>query len=1112
MRLIQSNDEKPENPDHSHNSQFQPPSLLSFFQNAQPQDLLKRFKESFRTALNRINGRPSELVPFVQVQDVTQYPPQSDTSTPESQEILKQAQLHPTFHFEFGYVIPFKISTDIGNTVDSCLSFVIQASNQQTNTPSTSISSSQNDTPQSMNLRHEVRSIVPLPHAYCAALLFDAVDSHWLTRGLQAQLTEIRDAFRPNKPELSPSPLPINNTVSEQANTLNVDGNIPLEASPSPKPQQAEQITVASPSSSPLPAPTEITTRELSQTPTIVPVSETALPTESQKQISHKSSSPQPETKQNEEQPKEETKSSQKQMTISNILKSMSKFKHFHYRMKEIDGESFLVLSSTAKYDGPTPPPIKCTKDEEGNYCVVDETGRQRRIHIHQNMEQTEKKRRSKRKEDEETEEEREQRYLLKFQSALEKTDYTDQFGADAFWAMLTSPIFFVQNDHFQENKTTDEHIFPIAQLSSQFRWILFDQNQLSTDNTRFQFSTPPAQLKNLRRGGRGRTDFVTFSEVSPSPERVEEEKLLENNLMPITTDTDSLFSFFSDDESLAQAHFAESDDDSDSDWLQADFEAENETVVFDQPHLLNTIEAMYPAPELFSGRGPLAESMAQDPFYGSLFAALQPEELTSYPSSPKYPLYPSTLALYKARSSERKDRRKKRRDEQGKSGKRARDTTEYGDEGTLLDLPSVSASTGLLAMDTIHKNLYQSSPSPTSPTPLATQSPQNYPISTPLQPLSLQPFTPLPKQNHGPTNQQNIQPPTQSPPQPLPGAFINSAGLLVTPPQITHPPQHHSPSSLSTSTSQNHTQPRHLQISQSNSPAILSQSLTNFKTSQPQHSQPIQHHLSAPQSPAVFTSLSLSTPVQASPSGSILQTSIDHPQSQQIHPTQQNQNFYTPSNLPHNHQSTPALTTVQPITLPEASSPLPPSSNQPAPQGSIPISEPSQTGPTTLTKISDQPDGHAPVPPQITQRNHSHRSEQRNPPSQSADLPKSQSPSTPIVSIDSAQLETISTAISSGHLGSIQKGRQNSTNTRGNIIPFPANLGQMMLNNATSLKGTRTTSDGQQGNPIQTVRPLPLLPIVEGEQLGKLKPLPLVPPKGSSHVSLPEGKEDNGD
>ncbi|KAK2962169.1 hypothetical protein BLNAU_2829 [Blattamonas nauphoetae] len=229
---------------------------------------------------------------------------------------------------------------------------------------------------------------------------------------------------------------------------------------------------------------------------------------------------------------------------------------------------------------------------------------------------------------------------------------------------------------------------------------------------------------------------------------------------------------------------------------------------------------------------------------------------------------------------------------------------------------------------------------------PLATQSPQNYPISTPLQPLSLHPFTPLPKQNHGPTHLPNLQPPTQSPPQPLPGAFITSTGLLT------------------------------------------------------------------------------------------------------------------------------------------------------APQGSIPISEPSQSTSTTLTKIVDQPDGHAPVQPQITQRNRPHRSEHRNPPSQSADLPKSHSPSTPIVSIDSAQLETISTAISSGHLGSIQKGRQNSTNTRGNLMPFPANLGQMMLNNAPSLKGTRITLDGQQRNQIQTFRPLPLLPIVEGEQLGTLKPLPLVPPK----------------
>ncbi|KAK2953550.1 hypothetical protein BLNAU_11550 [Blattamonas nauphoetae] len=1069
----------------------------AIFQHTAAEEVLKRFKESFRNSKSRINGRPSELVPFMMVTDTTKYPQQPDPPTPEYIQALKEARKYPTFHFDFGYMAPLHFTSNQLRCADSSLSIILNknaldgAGQPQSGDPSL-------PQPPGSSQDLEVRSILPIEQAFLMSMSVRRVDAQWMIQGYKQRVFDLASRFQRIKNDMaqkqqeetktetsseqaaptaqnapSPNPTPtvmtpaslphpsgapsprmpesvlslpsstsipqtpiLSSTASGQSTPPSVNVQLSPIARPSPAETAAQQIPEATPTAIP-PERTEPAQSPVVQEQAIQPEPTQTDPVKEEPSAKETAdgaadSTPLEKGLKDEDQP--------------NFGRTMSMYKRFHYRLKVIDEEYYLVPSiPPGGYSGSAPEPIKCELDGKGRFCVRDDYGKLRRIHIHQNMQQQLEKRRTHRKkredEEEEDEEARDRRIIKKVYQLREKNDNSNLFERDALWGMLTVPINSVESEHFLPNPS-DDILFPYIELAEQMRWIVFGNNQLVGDQVRTV--RPTVAPLSVSSGAPKAQRLQVWNEDGTPVETAEEGNLLENNLVVLDYDAESLFSFYSDSESAAELGDDVDDFDINETWLGGDFEAAEEQTVFSQPQLVHQLLTKQLAPRIFAQETTLRGSFSLDPFFRDLFEQMD-ENLDEFDvRSPRYSIPPAYIQSYK-----RKDERKRK--------KRSRETEEPAAEKEITERDETqiinAAETTSIQSQPQNPSSFASSPSintfpvksaaqqPTAPLyPQQTTPQQIWPqlriLQAPSSPSLLGqpasgseikfPQTQTKQTTHFAFNKTTRIPLVDSTPQTPPLLGIQGPSPH---PALTAPIPNSVPTSISPLTPLPTTHPPFTHI-----PA---QPSTHISTHPPPHTTP-----------------QLSTPLQITPP-------------------------------PSSH----ALTTIPIIpasTGTQTASPIPQLQSTPkvGTQSSSPVTQPLPT-PKAGSQASSPV---TPLPP---------------------DSPSKKSPPKRTDSTAQSNQKTPEQMSTSPSLKTGQPPAQSASskaNPKPTIFSVPSNFTPVTINTTGSVKGV---VPGQEGGVQRSIKPLPLLLSTTGEQLTGIKPLPLVSaPKQTSSEKLTGGEK----
>ncbi|KAK2956576.1 hypothetical protein BLNAU_8416 [Blattamonas nauphoetae] len=458
---------------------YTPNELVMYLQSNSGPDLQKRFTDTLRNCIRRMNSRKSELVPYLKCS--SRYKPEKkrrggsssgDDSEERKKEArkekLKQKKNKGLVDSEYGYLVPLSFVSDDITYCDCCLSITRQLPDDDDEEDS----SPEKAGPQ-MGCQVLAHAVYPIEEGFLLASQFGRIDATWLIESFKRKM--MKDMPRPTamvalkhkerrKEEKRPE------TKQEKREKKRLDlirkrGFIPDPIDDIAVPHRLRRKEKQG-----------ATDRE-----------ESEEEEESRKRERMEERRERREEKMERRKEKAE-KQEEEEPTLKPATFDLSQLKKHHYKLKKRGKGYILVQSGGKDKDAPgiemeneenleeadsKEEGIEVKKDKEGKLMIRDESGKLRRIHIHQKEGRpvfagmTKKQQAVWKAKDE-------QRKVLELEEKRtnrENDDKTVQFSVEWLWQQLAQPALSIENAHLAETVDGRAH-FEGTIMSHHAKWM----------------------------------------------------------------------------------------------------------------------------------------------------------------------------------------------------------------------------------------------------------------------------------------------------------------------------------------------------------------------------------------------------------------------------------------------------------------------------------------------------------------------------------------------------------------------------------------------------------------------------------------------------------------
>ncbi|KAK2946443.1 hypothetical protein BLNAU_18608 [Blattamonas nauphoetae] len=464
---------------------YAPNELVLYLQSNSGPDLQKRFTDSIRSCIRRMNSRKTELVPYLKC--TARYKPEKkkrgrsssgDDSEQRKKEArkekMKQKKNQGLVDAEYGYLVPLSFSSDDIAFCDCCLSITkhMPDDEDQDSVPQQS--------PQMEGCQVLANAVYPIEEGFLLASQYGRIDATWLIESFKRKMMT-KDVPRPTflvpskskdkRKEEKKSETKQENREKKRSDTIRKRGTV---ADPVDDPTQPPAVKT-------LEKQPDIERKESDD-------GEDEQKRDKTEERKARRERKKEKRKDNDEDPNEED------IPLKPATFDLAQLTLHHYCLKRKNKGYVLVRSDTS---GKTAPGIdmgndenleeadskeegiEVTKNKDGQLMIRDESGKLRRIHIHQKEGKPIITGMTKRQQAawKEKEEQRKQLERDEARAIRENDDKTVRFTVEWLWQQLAQPASIVQNTHTAETADCRAH-FDGTVVAQHAKWM----NQIRLD------------------------------------------------------------------------------------------------------------------------------------------------------------------------------------------------------------------------------------------------------------------------------------------------------------------------------------------------------------------------------------------------------------------------------------------------------------------------------------------------------------------------------------------------------------------------------------------------------------------------------------------------------